>query len=90
MFVVISLSSFFQFQAVRLQKVNSCISAVNELSEIMSFDFSKALNNVHSSLTEFSKTHSKSISNDTVARLTELVKSLKEEKHERLLKVIKI
>ncbi|KAG7569677.1 hypothetical protein ISN45_Aa04g023680 [Arabidopsis thaliana x Arabidopsis arenosa] len=74
-------------KAVRLQKVNSYISAVHELSEIMSFDFSKALNNVHSSLADFSKTHSKSISNDTLARLTELVKSLKEEKHERLLKL---
>jgi len=89
MFVVICLSSLFQFQAVRLQKVNSYISAVHELSEILSFDFSKALNSVHSSLTEFSKTHSKSISNDTLARFTELVKSLKAEKHERLLKVIK-
>lgn len=68
--------------------MNSFINAVHELSEIMSFDFSKALSNVHRSLTEFSKTHSKSISNDTLARLTELVASLKEEKHERLLKVI--
>ncbi|VVB02637.1 unnamed protein product [Arabis nemorensis] len=74
-------------KAVRLQKVNSFINAVHELSEIMSFDFSKALSNVHRSLTEFSKTHSKSISNDTLARLTELVASLKEEKHERLLKL---
>ncbi|OAP09253.1 MAP65-5 [Arabidopsis thaliana] len=74
-------------KAVRLQKVNSYISAVHELSEILSFDFSKALNSVHSSLTEFSKTHSKSISNDTLARFTELVKSLKAEKHERLLKL---
>ncbi|XP_010517187.1 PREDICTED: 65-kDa microtubule-associated protein 5-like [Camelina sativa] len=74
-------------KAVRLQKVNSYISAVHELSEIMSFDSSKALSSVHSSLTEFSKTHSKSISNDTLARLTKLVKSLKEEKHERLIKL---
>ncbi|XP_023639643.1 65-kDa microtubule-associated protein 5 [Capsella rubella] len=74
-------------KAVRLQKVNSYISAVHELSEVMLFDFSKALSTVHSSLTEFSMTHSKSISNDTLAKLTELVKSLKEEKHERLLKL---
>ncbi|CAH2058792.1 unnamed protein product [Thlaspi arvense] len=74
-------------KAVRLQKVDSYISAVHELSEIMSFDFSKALNNVHKSLTEFSKTHSKSISNDTLARLTELVESLKNEKRQRLFKL---
>ena len=67
--------------------MNYYINAVQELSEIMSFDFSKALSNVHSSLTECSKTHSKSISNDTLARLMELVESLKKEKHERLLKV---
>lgn len=54
----------------------------------MSFDFSKALSNVHKSLTDSSKAHSKSISNDTIARLTELVESLKKEKHQRLLKVI--
>ncbi|KAJ0259564.1 65-kDa microtubule-associated protein 5 [Hirschfeldia incana] len=68
---------------VRLQKVNSYISAVHELSEILSFDFSKALSNVHKSLTGVSK----SISNDTLARLTELVESLKKEKRQRVLKL---
>ncbi|CAN7062448.1 hypothetical protein IGI04_016805 [Brassica rapa subsp. trilocularis] len=70
-------------KAVRLQKVNSYISAVHELSEILSFDFSKALSNVHKSLTGASK----SISNDTLARLTELVESLRKEKRQRLLKL---
>ncbi|CAH8376541.1 unnamed protein product [Eruca vesicaria subsp. sativa] len=70
-------------KAVRLEKVNSYISAVHELSEILSFDFSKALSNVHKSLTGASK----SISNDTLARLAELVESLKKEKHQRLLKL---
>ncbi|XP_024003963.1 65-kDa microtubule-associated protein 5 [Eutrema salsugineum] len=74
-------------KAIRLQKVNSYINAVHELSEIMSFDFLKALSNVHKSLNEFSKAHSKSISNDTLARLTELVESLEKEKHQRLLKL---
>lgn len=63
--------------------MNSYISAVHELSETLSFDFSKALSNVHKSLTGVSK----SISNDTLARLTELVESLKKEKRQRLLKV---
>lgn len=81
---VYHFSFFFDFQAVRLKKVNSYISAVHELSEILSFDFSKALsNNVHKSLTGASK----SISNDTLARLTELVESLRKEKRQRLLKV---
>nr|VDD15365.1 unnamed protein product [Brassica rapa] len=70
-------------KAVRLQKVNSYISAVHELSEILSFDFSKALSNVHKSLTGASK----SISNDTLARLTELVESLRKERRQRLLKL---
>lgn len=82
------INFIFKCQAVRLQKVNSHVNAVHELSEIMSFDFTKALSNVHKSLTDYTKAHSKSISNDTLARLTELVETLKTEKHQRLLKVI--
>ncbi|CAF1868579.1 BnaC04g56670D, partial [Brassica napus] len=63
---------------------NSYIGAVHELSGILSSDFSKALSSVHKSLTEVSKTQLKTISNDTLDRLTELVESLKKEKHSYL------
>ncbi|KAG6618182.1 65-kDa microtubule-associated protein 5-like [Carya illinoinensis] len=71
----------------RLQKVTSHIKAVHELSAVMSIDFSKTLNEVHSSLTDPSGSQSKSISNDTLARLTGVIHTLKQEKQQRLHKL---
>jgi protein regulator of cytokinesis 1 len=74
-------------QIFRLQKVNSHINTVHELSAVMSIDFSKTLNEVHPSLSDPSGSQLKSISNDTLARLTGVVHSLKQEKQQRLQKV---
>ncbi|XP_059429033.1 65-kDa microtubule-associated protein 5 isoform X1 [Corylus avellana] len=71
----------------RLQKVNSHINTVHELSAVMSIDFSKTLNDVHPSLSDPSGSQLKSISNDTLARLTGVVHSLKQEKQQRLQKL---
>ncbi|KAF3504830.1 hypothetical protein F2Q69_00040059 [Brassica cretica] len=73
---------------VRLQKVNSYISAIHDLSEAMAFDFSEALSHVHKSLTDSSMADTKSISDDTLAGLAELTESLKNEKLQKLLRVI--
>lgn len=81
-------SPLFNLQMFRLQKVNSHIKAVQVLSAVMSFDYSKTLNEVHSSLTEPSGSQSKSISNDTLARLTGVIHKLMQEKQQRLHKVI--
>ncbi|KAL0643092.1 hypothetical protein Bca4012_041382 [Brassica carinata] len=72
---------------VRLQKVNSYISAIHDLSEAMAFDFSEALSHVHKSLTDSSMADTKSISDDTLAGLAELTESLKNEKLQKLLRV---
>lgn len=74
-------------QILRLQKVNSHISAIHELSAVMSIDFLKTLNGIHPSLGDSSKSTPKSIGNDTLARLTEVIHSLKQEKQQRLQKV---
>ncbi|XP_062174627.1 65-kDa microtubule-associated protein 5 isoform X1 [Alnus glutinosa] len=71
----------------RLQKVNSHINTVHELSAVMSIDFSKTLNEVHPSLSDPSGSQLKSISNGTLARLTGVVHSLKQEKQQRLQKL---
>ncbi|CAH8392937.1 unnamed protein product [Eruca vesicaria subsp. sativa] len=71
----------------RLQKVNSYISAIRDMSETMSSDVSDALSNVHKSLTDFSMADAKSISDDTLAGLAKLTESLKNEKHQKLLKL---
>ncbi|KAH0856482.1 hypothetical protein HID58_084743 [Brassica napus] len=72
---------------VRLQKVNSYISAIHDLSEAMAFDFSEALSHVHKSLTDSSMADTKSICDDTLAGLAELTESLKNEKLQKLLRV---
>lgn len=80
--------SFCFLQDVRLQKVNSYISAIHDLSETMAFDFSEALSHVHKSLTDFSMADTKSISDDTLAGLAKLTESQKNEKHQKLLEVM--
>ncbi|XP_061980879.1 65-kDa microtubule-associated protein 5 [Populus nigra] len=74
-------------KSLRLQKVNSSIKTVHDLSVVMSIDFFKTVNDVHPSLSDPSKAQSKSISNDALARLTSTIHSLKQEKQQRLEKL---
>ncbi|KAJ6694825.1 PROTEIN REGULATOR OF CYTOKINESIS 1 PRC1-RELATED [Salix koriyanagi] len=74
-------------KSLRLQKVNSSIKTIHELSVVMSIDFFKTVNDVHPSLSDPSKAQSKSISNDTLARLTSTIHSLQQEKQQRLEKL---
>lgn len=74
-------------KAFRLQKVNSNISAIHELSLVLSVDFRTTVAEVHPSLVDHGCGQLKSISNDTLAKLTGVVKSLKEEKQRRLQKI---
>ncbi|CAN1121405.1 65-kDa microtubule-associated protein 5 [Linum perenne] len=67
---------------LRLHKVSSSIGKIHELSVVMSIDFSTTLTDLHPSLSDH--TQPKSISNDTLARLTDMIQSLKQEKQERL------
>ncbi|MED6132585.1 hypothetical protein PIB30_020412 [Stylosanthes scabra] len=71
---------------LRQQKVNSHISAISELSEVMSVDFLNTLDEIHPSLGDSSRGTQKSISNDTIARLTGTIHLLKQEKQQRLQK----
>ncbi|KGN51608.1 65-kDa microtubule-associated protein 5 [Cucumis sativus] len=72
---------------LRLQKVNTNISLIHELSVVMSMDFLKTVNEVHPSLGDPKSGPSRSISNDTLARLNGVINSLKQEKQERLQKL---
>lgn len=64
------------------------ISTITELSVVMSIDHLKILNEIHPSLGDSSKGTLQCISNDTLARLTGVIHSLKQEKQNRLQKVI--
>lgn len=70
-----------------MQKVSSHISAIHELSVVMSLEFKKIMARIHPSLVD-TVGESNSISNETLARLTGEMNSLKEEKQQWLLKVI--
>ncbi|KAK3022715.1 hypothetical protein RJ639_046699, partial [Escallonia herrerae] len=75
-------------KTLRLQKVYSHIKTLHELSVVMSLDFNKIVTEVHPSLVDTLNAHSKSISNETLARLTGEVQSLKQVKRQRLQKVL--
>ncbi|XP_038689661.1 65-kDa microtubule-associated protein 5 [Tripterygium wilfordii] len=72
---------------LRLQKINSHICIIHELSVVLSTDFIKTVGDVHPSLCDLSNNKSRSISNETLARLTSVIHSLKQEKQERLQKL---
>ncbi|KAG9454810.1 hypothetical protein H6P81_007714 [Aristolochia fimbriata] len=81
-----SLEELQRDKNIRMQKVNSYINIIHELSTMMSMDFIKLLTEVHLSLTD-SSNQSKSISNETLAVLAALVRSLTQEKKDRLQKI---
>ncbi|XP_073128206.1 65-kDa microtubule-associated protein 5 isoform X2 [Henckelia pumila] len=75
---------------LRYQKVNSHISAIHDLSVVMSLDFKKIMADIHPSFIDTAIGQSKSISNETLARLTNELNLLKKEKQQRLLKLQKL
>ncbi|KAL5075953.1 hypothetical protein RYX36_014937 [Vicia faba] len=81
------LLRFQSNQILRQLKVKNHITIISELSTVMSIDFKKTLNGVHPSLSDSSNGAPLSISNDTLAALTGVVHSLKQEKQQRLQKV---
>ena len=72
---------------MRLQKVNSHVKEIYDLSTVMSIDFNKMMSEVHPSFGDSANDQPKSISNDTLARLAGMVHSLQQEKNQRLQKV---
>ncbi|KAL0380076.1 UNVERIFIED_CONTAM: microtubule-associated protein 5 [Sesamum angustifolium] len=70
---------------LRLQKVSSHISAIHELTVVMSLDFKKIMAEIHPSFVDTAAGQSKSISNETLARLKQRTEFSKA-KENRLLK----
>ncbi|KAK2634446.1 hypothetical protein Ddye_029238 [Dipteronia dyeriana] len=71
---------------LQLQNVNHHINTIHELSLVMSFDFFETVNDAHPSLSDPTIGQSKSINNDMLTRLTSVIRSLKQEKQQRLQK----
>ncbi|EEF31178.1 65-kDa microtubule-associated protein 1 [Ricinus communis] len=71
----------------RLQKVLEFVSSVHDLCAVLGMDFLSTVTEVHPSLNDATGVQSKSISNDTLARLAKTVLALKEDKKQRLHKL---
>lgn len=71
----------------RLHKVLDYVNTVRDLCAVLGMDFFNIITEVHPSLGDSVGIQSKSISNDTLARLARTVQSLKEEKKQRLQKL---
>ncbi|KAI4370473.1 hypothetical protein MLD38_018825 [Melastoma candidum] len=74
-------------KSVRIQRVKSHIKTIHQLSIVMSLDFLETVGEVHPSLAAQAGDEVKSISNDTLARLTNAINSLTDEKGKRLEKL---
>uniref|UniRef100_A0A7N0RC46 Uncharacterized protein n=1 Tax=Kalanchoe fedtschenkoi TaxID=63787 RepID=A0A7N0RC46_KALFE len=74
-------------KSLRLQKVDSYLKSIHELSVSMSISFKETVAGVHPSLCTPGEGRSKSISNETLAKLTGVIYSLKQEKSLRLQKL---
>ncbi|KAG0453414.1 hypothetical protein HPP92_024718 [Vanilla planifolia] len=73
-------------KTTRLQKVNAHIKTIVGLCSVLGFDCNEMLLEVHPSFVD-DACESKSISNDSLARLAETIHSLKQEKTHRMQKV---
>ncbi|PWA39520.1 microtubule-associated proteins 65-1 [Artemisia annua] len=71
----------------RLHKVLEFVSTVHDLCAVLGLDFYTTVTEVHPSLNDATGVQSKSISNDTLARLANTVLALKEDKKQRLKKL---
>nr|KYP59490.1 Protein regulator of cytokinesis 1 [Cajanus cajan] len=71
----------------RLHKVLEFVSTVHDLCAVLGMDFLSTVTEVHPSLNDSTGVQSKSISNDTLARLAKTVLTLKEDKKQRLHKL---
>ncbi|KAJ0601505.1 putative microtubule-associated protein, MAP65/Ase1/PRC1 [Helianthus annuus] len=71
----------------RLNKVHEFVSTLHDICGVLAIDFYSTVSDVHPSLVDASSAQSKSISNDTLARLAKSVIALEEAKKQRLHKL---
>ncbi|KAM0919053.1 hypothetical protein ACQ4PT_008458 [Festuca glaucescens] len=83
----------FELQALqkeksnRLRKILDLVSSVHDLCSVLGMDFLSTVTEVHPSLNDSVGADSKSISDETLSRLSKMVTELKEEKVKRLEKI---
>ncbi|KAJ9551424.1 hypothetical protein OSB04_015469 [Centaurea solstitialis] len=81
------LKELQQEKSERLKKVLEFVNVVHDICAVLGIDFYSTVTEVHPSLNNATSIESKSISNDTLARLAKTVLALKEAKKQRLQKL---
>lgn len=76
------------WQSDRLHKVLDFVSTVHDLCAVLGMDFFSTITEVHPSLNDSVGVQSKSISNNTLSKLSKMVMALEEDKKMRLQKVV--
>uniref|UniRef100_A0A7N0ZZV5 Uncharacterized protein n=1 Tax=Kalanchoe fedtschenkoi TaxID=63787 RepID=A0A7N0ZZV5_KALFE len=74
-------------RSLRLQKVNNYLKSIRELSVLMSINFGETIAEIYPRSITPGEGHLKSISNETLAKLTGVIYSLNQEKSLRLQKL---
>lgn len=75
------------FQSNRLHKVLEFVSSVHDLCSVLGMDFLSTVTEVHPSLDDSIGIQSKSITDDTLSKLSKMVIELNQEKAKRFAKV---
>ncbi|CAM8878800.1 unnamed protein product [Rhodiola kirilowii] len=83
----LSLQDLQNEKSLRLQKVNSYLKLIHELSVVLGINFAETIADIHPSLSTHGEGHSRSVSNETLAKLTGVIYSLNQEKLVRLQKL---
>jgi Ase1/PRC1/MAP65 family protein len=71
----------------RLHKVLEFVSSVHDICSVLGMDFLSIVTKVHPSLDDSVGIHSKSLSDETLSKLSKMVIQLQEEKAKRFAKV---
>ena len=74
-------------QSTRLRKILESVSSVHDLCSVLGMDFVGTVTKVHQSLDDSVGVQSKSISDETISKLSKMVTVLQEEKSKRFAKV---
>ncbi|KAG0495762.1 hypothetical protein HPP92_000453 [Vanilla planifolia] len=83
----VQLQELQKEKSERLHKVLDFVSTIHDLCAVLGMNFLGTITEVHPSLNESVGVHFKSISNETLYKLSKMVEALREEKKERLHKL---
>ena len=85
--LIVPLNVFSALQSNRLNKILESVGSVHDLCSVLGTDFVGTVTEVHPSLDDSVGVQAKSISDETLSKLSKIVIGLQEEKSKRFTKV---